>query len=160
LVGGGWGGGCAPSFWRLPKRLHLVVVGRAATVLVSPGKACCTHIGAFRRRGWWWWWRGGFVFSRSPSFPALTPSIFPRTLFLQSLWFSNEPAASSASLQVLLFQHLNQKPSSLSLLTSFCPHFSSPSLSLRWSCLVGEDSWQDASLLPWQQEPSLSLRSP
>lgn len=73
---------------------------------------------------------GGFF-----SFQGLPLSSFhlinsPCALFLLSLRFSGEPAASQAFLQVLLFQHLNRNP-----LQPFSPHFVLPSLFLPVSFL-------------------------
>lgn len=142
-------------FWHLCQRQDLVVAGEAATMLA---------MGKLLHAYWCFQKKGGFFFtSRSPSFPAITPSILPVHYFYCLCGSPASPLPRRHFYKSSSFNILTITPSSLSLLTSFCPHFSSPSLfslCLRWSRLMGEDSWQDAGLLPWQQEPSLSLRSP
>lgn len=111
------------------------MVGQAA-IMLSMGKLPHAHC-CFQKR------RGGFFsfFPRSPSFPALTPSISHHALFQQSLWFFKKLIASQASLQVTLFQHLNHNP-----LQPFSPHFVLPSLFLpslflSLSVYDGQVSW-------------------
>lgn len=114
------------SFWRLCQRLDLVV---AATVL-AVGTLLHAH----------WCFQKKVFFFKVTLFSCSHPINFPRTLFQQSLWFSNEPAALQASLQVLLFQHLNHNP-----LQPFSPHFILPSLflpiSFPLSVYDGHVSW-------------------
>lgn len=98
---------------------------------------------------------------RFPSVSCSHPVNFPRAFFLLSPRFSS---ASQPFLQVLPFQHLNRNPlQPLSPRWVLLPSLFLAVSSLSPSTMVmshGEDSWQDAGLLPWQQEPSLSLRSP
>lgn len=84
-----------------------------------PGSSCgrpgsnhvsCIHMGAFKTERA----REGGGFFKVSFFSFSHPINFPRALLQQSLWFSNKLVASQASLQVLLFQHLNHiTPSSL-----------------------------------------------
>lgn len=129
---GGFGLGYLASFWLLCQRLDLVVVGEAATMLAM-GKLLHTHR-HFQKKG------GGAFFFKVSLFPCSHPINFLCALFLQSLWLSSKPAASQASLQVLLFQRLNHNP-----LQPFSPHFILPSLflpiSFSLSVYDGHVSW-------------------
>lgn len=117
--------GYLESFWRLCRRLDLVVVGQAATGLAM-GKPLRAH-GCFQKR------EGGgffflFFFSQGLPFLLLAPSIFP-VRYCNSLCGSPaSPLPRRHLYKSSSFNILTITPSSLSLLTPLCPHFSYPSL--------------------------------